>query len=112
MVPDVEKKIERYMWGLLENIQGNVTSAEPMRFQNAGRLAKRNNRVQQPPPKRQNVARAYTAGPGEKKAYAGTLPFCNKCKLHHVGPCTVKCSNCKRVGHMTIDCRTPVPTTT
>nr|GEU47545.1 putative reverse transcriptase domain-containing protein [Tanacetum cinerariifolium] len=31
MVPDEEKKIERYIWGLLDNIHGNVTSAEPTR---------------------------------------------------------------------------------
>ncbi|GKB73572.1 hypothetical protein Tco_0934984 [Tanacetum coccineum] len=35
----------------------------------------RDNHAQQPPYKRQNVARAYTAGPGEKREYAGTLPF-------------------------------------
>ncbi|GKE05727.1 reverse transcriptase domain-containing protein, partial [Tanacetum coccineum] len=44
--------------------------------------------------------------------YAGNLPFCNKCKLHHTRPCTLKYGNCKRVGHMTRDCRTPVPATT
>ncbi|GJV79629.1 putative reverse transcriptase domain-containing protein [Tanacetum coccineum] len=47
-----------------------------------------NNRGQQPPFKQhntggQNVARAYMAGNNEKKEYEGTLPFCNKCKLHH-----------------------------
>ncbi|GKA07892.1 putative reverse transcriptase domain-containing protein [Tanacetum coccineum] len=47
-----------------------------------------NNHVQQLPPKRQNLARAYIAGPREKKAYAGNFPYRNKCKLHHVGPCT------------------------
>ncbi|GJS60709.1 reverse transcriptase domain-containing protein [Tanacetum coccineum] len=52
-----------------------------------------------------NKRRAYTIGANEKKAYAGNLPYCNKCKLHHVGPCTVKCSNCKWVGHMTRDCK-------
>ncbi|GJY95337.1 reverse transcriptase domain-containing protein [Tanacetum coccineum] len=57
-----------------------------------------------------NVAMAYTDGPGEKRVYAGTLPFYNKCKLHHTGPHNMKCGNCKRVGHMTRDCRTPVPT--
>nr|GEX43396.1 hypothetical protein [Tanacetum cinerariifolium] len=40
------------------------------------------------------------------------LPLCNERKLHHTGPCTVKCNNCKRVGHMTRNCRTPIPTTT
>ncbi|GJY21541.1 hypothetical protein Tco_0394107 [Tanacetum coccineum] len=40
------------------------------------------------------------------------LHFCNKCKLHHTGPCTVKYGNFKRVGHMTRDCRTLIPATT
>nr|GEW49413.1 reverse transcriptase domain-containing protein [Tanacetum cinerariifolium] len=71
----------------------------------------KDNRVPQPPPfKKLDVARAYTIGANEKKAYAGDLPYCNKCKLHHVGPCTVKCSNCKRVGHMTRDCKASVAT--
>nr|GEW97025.1 reverse transcriptase domain-containing protein [Tanacetum cinerariifolium] len=39
-------------------------------------------------------------------------PFCNKCKFHHTGPCTMKCSRCTRVGHVTRDCKTPVPITT
>ncbi|GJR74272.1 reverse transcriptase domain-containing protein [Tanacetum coccineum] len=60
---------------------------------------------QQPPFKKPDVARAYTIGANEKKAYVGNLPYYNKCKLHHVGPCTMKCSNCKRVGHMTRDCK-------
>ncbi|GKC61541.1 reverse transcriptase domain-containing protein [Tanacetum coccineum] len=55
-----------------------------------------------------NVARAYTTGGNEKKAYSRNLPYCNKCKLHHIGPCTMKCGNCKKVGHMTRDCKTPV----
>ncbi|GJV09153.1 hypothetical protein Tco_1346809 [Tanacetum coccineum] len=71
----------------------------------------RSNHVQQPP-MRQNMARAYTAGSNEKSGYAGKAPFCNKCKLHHVGPCTMKCGNCKRISHMTRDCRTPIPATT
>nr|GEX75157.1 hypothetical protein [Tanacetum cinerariifolium] len=41
----------------------------------------RNN--QQQPHKKQNVARAYTAGPGEKKVYTGDLPMCTKCNYHH-----------------------------
>ncbi|GJX62761.1 putative reverse transcriptase domain-containing protein, partial [Tanacetum coccineum] len=56
----------------------------------------------------QNVARAYTDRNNEKKGYVGSLPYCNKCKLHHAGPCTVRCGNCKRVGHITRDCTTIV----
>ncbi|GKE52756.1 putative reverse transcriptase domain-containing protein, partial [Tanacetum coccineum] len=97
-VLDEEKKIEGYIWGHPDSIQGNSKQG--------------NNCVQQTPPKRQNVARAYTAKPREKNMYAGTLPFCNKYKLHRTGSCTVKCGNYKRVGHMTRDCRTHVPGTT
>ncbi|GJR61173.1 putative reverse transcriptase domain-containing protein [Tanacetum coccineum] len=48
----------------------------------------RDNRVQQPPFKRQNgngqnVARAYTIRNSENKGYVGLLPYCNKCKFHH-----------------------------
>ncbi|GJY35236.1 putative reverse transcriptase domain-containing protein [Tanacetum coccineum] len=65
---------------------------------------------QQPPFKKPCVARAYTIRANEKKAYAGNLAYYNKCKLHHVGPCTMKCSNCKKVGHITRDCKTSVAT--
>ncbi|GJX56844.1 reverse transcriptase domain-containing protein [Tanacetum coccineum] len=68
------------------------------------------NQAQQEPPKKQNVARAYYAGSSEKKEYARTPSLCNKCKFHHNGPCTVKCANCKRVGHLTRDCRSPTTT--
>nr|GEZ09868.1 hypothetical protein [Tanacetum cinerariifolium] len=51
----------------------------------------------------ENVARAYTTKNNEKKGYVGSLPYCNKCKLHHEGTCTVGCRNCKRVGHMARD---------
>nr|GEV85524.1 reverse transcriptase domain-containing protein [Tanacetum cinerariifolium] len=57
------------------------------------------NRVQQLPFKRQNVPRAYTAGSNKKKGYAGSLPYCNNYKLHHEGPCTMRCTNCKKVDH-------------
>ncbi|GJV54866.1 putative reverse transcriptase domain-containing protein [Tanacetum coccineum] len=69
----------------------------------------KDNRVpRQPPCKNPGVTRAYTIGANARRAYVGNLPYCNKCKLHHVGPCTVKCNNCKRVGHMTRDCKTSV----
>ncbi|GKF88915.1 reverse transcriptase domain-containing protein, partial [Tanacetum coccineum] len=69
-----------------------------------------NNQAQQQSPKRQNVAQAYTIRTGERKEYAGTLPLCNKCKFHHNGPCTAKCANCKKVGHLTRDCWNPTAT--
>nr|GEY98261.1 hypothetical protein [Tanacetum cinerariifolium] len=64
--------------------------------------------------KGQNVARAYTASNNERKPYNGPLPLCNKCKLHHEGPFTVRCRKCnkrvvtcfecRRQGHYKSDC--------
>ncbi|GJX19082.1 reverse transcriptase domain-containing protein [Tanacetum coccineum] len=135
MVPGEENRVERFIGGLLDNIHGNVIAANPARLQDAIRIANqlvdkklqgyvarsaenkrrmesnpRDNHRQQPPFKRQNasrqnVARAYTAGNNERKGYAGPHILCNKCIYYHVGPCTVKCNNCKRVGHQRRDCR-------
>nr|GEV10745.1 hypothetical protein [Tanacetum cinerariifolium] len=141
MVPEEEDQVERFIGGLSDNIQGNVIATEPTRLQNVVRITnnlmdqklkgypvknaenkrrlevnQRDNHRQQPPFKRpnvggQNVARAYTAGNNERKSYNGPLPLCNKCKLHHEGPCTMRCENCNKVGHLTRDCKVTNPTT-
>ncbi|GJR15488.1 putative reverse transcriptase domain-containing protein [Tanacetum coccineum] len=126
MFPEESDKVEKYVGGLPDMIHGSVMATKPKTMQDAiefatelmdkkiSTLAERqaenkrkldnNNQTQQQLSKRQNVAQAYAAGTGERKEYAGTLPLCNKCKFHHNGPCTVKCANCKRVGHLTRDC--------
>nr|GEV17722.1 hypothetical protein [Tanacetum cinerariifolium] len=133
MVPNKDDKVKRFVGGLPDNIQRNVIVVEPIKLQDAIRIANNlmdqklkgyaksaknkrrlennpmDNSRQQPVFKRQNirgqnVARAYTAKNNEKKGYVGSLPYCNKCKLHHAGSCIVRCRNCKRVGHMTRDC--------
>ncbi|GKB71589.1 putative reverse transcriptase domain-containing protein [Tanacetum coccineum] len=85
---------------------GNVIAAEPTRLQESICIA--NNLMDQKlngyDRSAENKRRAYTAGNNEKKGYVGSLPYYNKCKLHHRGPCTVRCGNCKRVGHMARDC--------
>ncbi|GJZ61611.1 putative reverse transcriptase domain-containing protein [Tanacetum coccineum] len=113
MVPDEEDRVERFIGGLPDNIQGNVIAANPARLQDAIRIANQLMAKKQPPFKRQNtsgqnVARAYTAGNNERKGYAGPLPYCNKCRLHHEGLCTMRCGNCKKVGHQTRDCRAAI----
>ncbi|GJV00392.1 putative reverse transcriptase domain-containing protein [Tanacetum coccineum] len=133
MVPEEEDRVEKFIGGLPDNIQGNVIVAEPTRLQDVVRIdnnlmdqklkgyamknaenkrrlevSHRDNRRQLPPFKRpnvrgQNVARAYTADNNERKPYNGPLPLCNKCKLHHEVPCTVRCGKCNKVGHLTQD---------
>ncbi|GJW66209.1 hypothetical protein Tco_0118093 [Tanacetum coccineum] len=94
MVLNEEEKVERFVGELPDNIQGNVITAEPTKLQDAIRVA--NNLMDQKlkgcarsAKKEKNVARAYTAGNNEKKGYVRSLPYCNKCKLHYAGPCTV-----------------------
>nr|GEU76365.1 putative reverse transcriptase domain-containing protein [Tanacetum cinerariifolium] len=61
--------------------------------------------IDRQPHNMQNVARAYTAGLGEKKVYTGDLPLCTKCNYHHTRQCAPKCGKCKRYGHTTTDCQ-------
>ncbi|GKC69892.1 putative reverse transcriptase domain-containing protein [Tanacetum coccineum] len=118
-IADETAKIDKYIGGLLDNIHGNVMSARPKTLDFAIELSNdvmdqklctyaerqnenkrkandssRNNHQQQPH-KKQNVARAYTAGPGENKVYTGDLPLCTKCNYHHTGQCALKCGKCK-----------------
>ncbi|GJR47002.1 putative reverse transcriptase domain-containing protein [Tanacetum coccineum] len=99
---------QKYVGGLPDMIQGSVMASKPKTTQEAIEIA--NDMMDQKPFKRQNVARAYTVGPGEKKEYGGSLPLCTKCNYQHTGPCAAKCTNCKRVGNLSRDCRSHVAT--
>ncbi|GJY99463.1 reverse transcriptase domain-containing protein [Tanacetum coccineum] len=102
------QKIETELWNL--TVKNNDLAIYTQRLQELTL----DNRAQQPQFKRQivggsNVARAYTAGGNEGRVYVGPHPLCNKCRLHHVGPCTVKCRSCGKIGHLTRDCKPAVP---
>ncbi|GJY48186.1 putative reverse transcriptase domain-containing protein [Tanacetum coccineum] len=141
MVPEEEDRVEKFIGGLPDNIQGNAIAAEPTKLQDAVRIANnltdqklkgyavknaenkkrlevnhRDNRGHQTPFKipnvqGKNVARAYTVDNNKKKPYNELLPLCNKCKLHHEGPCTVRCGKCNKVGHLTRDSKVIISTT-
>ncbi|GKD89839.1 hypothetical protein Tco_1365346 [Tanacetum coccineum] len=101
----MDKKLKGYAIKNVENKR---------RFDNNSRD---NHGQHQQPFKRQNVdgpnvARAYIVENNvERRGYVGALPYYNNCRLHHEGPCTVKYGNCKRVGHMTRDCKAVVVAT-
>ncbi|GJY41458.1 hypothetical protein Tco_0428728 [Tanacetum coccineum] len=122
-------EVEKYVCGLPDMIYDSVMASKPKTMQDAIEFAtelmdqkirtiaerqaenKRkfddNNQTQQQPPKKQNVARAYSVGSCEKNDYAGTLPLCNKCKFHHNGPCIAKTLTCYEYGnqgHYMSDC--------
>ncbi|GKA72359.1 putative reverse transcriptase domain-containing protein [Tanacetum coccineum] len=98
--PKESDEVEKYVGGLPDMIQGSVMASKPKTMQDAIEFAtkpmdqkirtfadhqaenkrklgdnSRNNQNQQQPFKRQNVVRANTAGPGEKKVYGGSKPL-------------------------------------
>ncbi|GKC08414.1 putative reverse transcriptase domain-containing protein [Tanacetum coccineum] len=130
---DETEKVDKYISGLPDNIHGNVMSARPKTLNDAIELAndlmdqklhlyvKRQNdnkrkaddssRNNQQPHKKQNVARVYTAGPSEKKAYTRNLPLCTKCNYHHTGnvhpsveTARGACYECGNTGHIKKNC--------
>ncbi|GJV40764.1 putative reverse transcriptase domain-containing protein [Tanacetum coccineum] len=130
-VANETEKVDKYISGLPDNIYGNVKSARPKTLDETIELAndlmdqklrtyaerqsdskrkaddssRNNHGHQQQPFKRQNVAKVYNMGTGERKPYGGSLPKCNKCHLHHNGPCNQRCHKCNKIGHFARDCR-------
>ncbi|GJU91405.1 putative reverse transcriptase domain-containing protein [Tanacetum coccineum] len=123
-------RVEKYAGGLPDMIHRSVKASKPKTMHEAIKFAtelmykkiltiterqakkkrmfedtSRNNQNQQQPFKRNNVARAYTAGPSEKKPYGGIKPLCPKCNYHHDEHYAPKCTNYKRIGHLARDCK-------
>ncbi|GJX30730.1 reverse transcriptase domain-containing protein [Tanacetum coccineum] len=106
MVPEEEDRVEKFIRGLPDNIQGNKPKGYATRDSENKRRFNNNprgNRVQQPPLKRKNVAMTYMVRKNKNKGYAVILPLCDKCKLHHHGLCPVRSGNCKKVGNQARD---------
>nr|GFB65325.1 hypothetical protein [Tanacetum cinerariifolium] len=103
-------EVKKYVGGLPDMVHRSVKASKPKIMQKAIEFAtalmdqnirtlaerqakkkrkfddtSRNNQNQQHPFKKNNVARAYTAGPGEKKPYGGSKPLYPRCNYHHDG---------------------------
>nr|GEX99549.1 hypothetical protein [Tanacetum cinerariifolium] len=127
-ITNESEKIDKYISGLPDSIYGNVKSSIPRTLDETIELindlmdqklriyAKRadnkrktddtsrnNHGHQQQPFKKQNVAKVYNIGTGERKPYEGSLPKCTKFQRHHNGSCTQKCHKCNKVGHFSHD---------
>nr|GEW54595.1 putative reverse transcriptase domain-containing protein [Tanacetum cinerariifolium] len=129
-VANENEKIDKYISGLPDSIYGNVKSSKPRTLDETIELtndlvdqklrtyaeradnkrkvddtSRSNHGHQQQPFKKQNIAKVYNMGTGERKPYEGSLPKCTKCQRHHNGPCTQKCHKCNKVGHFARYCR-------
>ncbi|GKD20423.1 hypothetical protein Tco_1222126 [Tanacetum coccineum] len=70
-------------------------------YQNNHNNNNRNNDYHRQQNRRQETFRTYTVTNG----YAGNLPLCKRCRLHHTGPCSIKCQVCNKIGHQTKYCK-------
>ncbi|GJW51396.1 putative reverse transcriptase domain-containing protein [Tanacetum coccineum] len=102
-VANETEKVDKYISGLPDNIYGNVKQSDNKR--KADDSSRNNHGHQQQPFKRQNVAKVYNMGTGERKPYGGSLPKCTKYHLYHNVPCTQRCHKCNKVGNFARDCR-------
>ncbi|GKC08135.1 reverse transcriptase domain-containing protein [Tanacetum coccineum] len=121
MFPEESDLEEKYVRGLPDMIQGSVMASKPKIMQDAIEFAtefmdqkirtfaerqaknKRkldnDNQAQRQPPKRKNVARAYSVRSSEKKEYAGTLPSTVTNNQR-----TLTCYECGNQGHYNSYC--------
>nr|GEV84830.1 hypothetical protein [Tanacetum cinerariifolium] len=97
MVEPERVKVDAYIWGLTDNIKGNLRRKEAKveSFQNGNSSGKGNQRDKSRQTlqnnQRQGNARAMVITPTD-----GRLPFCERCFTRHVGQCMIKCG---KVGH-------------
>ncbi|GJV50578.1 putative reverse transcriptase domain-containing protein [Tanacetum coccineum] len=130
MFPEESNKVERYVGGLPDMIQGSVVASKPKTMQEATEMASelmdkkintiaerqaenkrkfddtsKNNQNHPQHNKRQNTSRAYTARSSDKKQCGGFKPLCPKCNYNHNDPCAPKCYKCNKFGHLGRNCR-------
>ncbi|GKE77470.1 putative reverse transcriptase domain-containing protein, partial [Tanacetum coccineum] len=136
-VANETEMVDKYIIGLPDNIYGNVKSARPKMLDETIELAndlmdqklstyaerqtdnkrkaedasRNNHGHQQQPFKRQNVAKVYNMGSGEKKPYGRSLPksfgntnVANTQKGNGANPKGNGCFECGAPGHFKRDC--------
>nr|GEX33396.1 reverse transcriptase domain-containing protein [Tanacetum cinerariifolium] len=102
-------KVDAYIRGLTDNIKGEVTSSKPTNLNEAVRMDHK--LIEQ-----KSQARDERILEGKKQkwenyqsensnVFPGSIPLCECCFTRHVGPSTIKCHKCGKVGHKAMYCK-------
>ncbi|GKD96426.1 putative reverse transcriptase domain-containing protein, partial [Tanacetum coccineum] len=124
MVEPERVKFDAYIYGLTDNIKGEVTSHKLMEQKSQDRDEiilegkkqkwesfksrnssgkgnhRDNSRLTLQNNQKQRNARAMVTAPTN-----GKVPLCERCFTRHVGPCTIKCHKCGKIGHKARYCK-------
>ncbi|GJV84848.1 putative reverse transcriptase domain-containing protein [Tanacetum coccineum] len=94
--------------------EGEVTSSRPTNLSEAVRIAhklmeqkvqaKKARNMEENKRKWENF-QTMTTAPNESNAPTGLPPLCNRCFVCHIGPCTIQCHNCEKIGHKSRYCK-------
>nr|GEV33843.1 putative reverse transcriptase domain-containing protein [Tanacetum cinerariifolium] len=61
--------------------------------------------------RRPETFRSYAATSTKNRGYTRNHPLCQRCTLHHIRPCTIKCRVYNKIGHLTKNYRNKGPAT-
>nr|GEU30431.1 putative reverse transcriptase domain-containing protein [Tanacetum cinerariifolium] len=112
-------KVNDYIQGLTDNINGEVTSSKPVNLNEAVRMAHklmeqksqaRDERILKGKKRKwendqSRNSSAMVTAPTNGKVSSGSLPLCENCFTRHVSPCMIKCHKCRKVGHKARYCK-------
>ncbi|GKD69408.1 putative reverse transcriptase domain-containing protein, partial [Tanacetum coccineum] len=112
MVEPERVKVNAYIWGLTDNIKGEVTSSKPANLNEAVCMAyklmeqKSDNSCQTlQNNQKQGNARTMVTVPTDEKVSSGSLPLYERCFTRHVGLCAIRCHKCGKIGHKAKYCK-------
>ncbi|GKA13792.1 putative reverse transcriptase domain-containing protein, partial [Tanacetum coccineum] len=103
-------KVERYVGGLPDMIQGSVMSSKPKTMQEATEMAselidKKINTIAERQAKNKRKFDDTSKNNQNHPQYGGSKPLCPKCNYNQNGLSAPKCYKCNKFGHLGRNCR-------